>query len=56
MCVIAVLVAAGSIDASSIRQQQGGSALKQSLERLRVTGSVLMIAAHPDDENTAVLA
>ena len=32
------------------------SALKQSLERLRVTGSVLMIAAHPDDENTAVLA
>ena len=24
MCVIAALVAAGSIDASSIRQQQGG--------------------------------
>jgi LmbE family N-acetylglucosaminyl deacetylase len=38
------------------RPAQGGAALKQMLERLRVTGSVLMIAAHPDDENTAVLA
>ena len=27
-----------------------------ALERLNVTGSVLMIAAHPDDENTALLA
>lgn len=34
----------------------GAGALKQQLERLRVVGSVLMIAAHPDDENTAVLA
>ena len=29
---------------------------KLSLDRLNVTGSVLMIAAHPDDENTALLA
>ena len=34
----------------------GAAAIKQSMERLKVLGSVLMIAAHPDDENTAVLA
>lgn len=36
--------------------QTGAVAVRQSLDRLRVTGSVLMIAAHPDDENTALLA
>jgi LmbE family N-acetylglucosaminyl deacetylase len=30
--------------------------LKQALDRLQVTGSVLMIAAHPDDENTALIS
>lgn len=30
--------------------------LQLSLERLATTGSVLMIGAHPDDENTALLA
>ena len=30
--------------------------VRAGLDRLRATGSVLMIAAHPDDENTAVLA
>jgi LmbE family N-acetylglucosaminyl deacetylase len=30
--------------------------VKQSMDRLRVTGSVLMIAAHPDDENTALIS
>jgi LmbE family N-acetylglucosaminyl deacetylase len=30
--------------------------VRQQLEKLRVVGSVLMIAAHPDDENTALLA
>lgn len=29
--------------------------LQQRLERLRVVGSVLYVAAHPDDENTAAL-
>jgi LmbE family N-acetylglucosaminyl deacetylase len=38
------------------RQLAGTPALEQSLERLRVVGSVLMIAAHPDDERTNVLA
>ena len=38
------------------RAPAGAAAVKQRLERLRVVGSVLMIAAHPDDENTAFLA
>src|SRR5579864_1795758 len=34
----------------------GAPAIGQSLKKLNVLGSVLMIAAHPDDENTAILA
>ncbi len=30
--------------------------MEQALQKLTVLGSVLMIAAHPDDENTAILA
>jgi LmbE family N-acetylglucosaminyl deacetylase len=37
-------------------QPQGAVKLKLSLDRLRTLGSVLMVAAHPDDENTALLA
>src|SRR5574340_1680263 len=34
----------------------GTPEIEQALRGLNVLGSVLMIAAHPDDENTAVLA
>jgi LmbE family N-acetylglucosaminyl deacetylase len=34
----------------------GAPAIRQALARLKTVGRVLMIAAHPDDENTAVLA
>src|SRR2546423_5046626 len=34
----------------------GTPEIKLALEKLNVLGSVLMIGAHPDDENTAVLA
>ncbi len=34
----------------------GAAEVKLALDRLNVCGTVLMIAAHPDDENTAVLA
>lgn len=34
----------------------GAADVRARLDRLQVVGSVLMIAAHPDDENTAVLA
>src|SRR5687768_8792078 len=42
-----VLAQATAPDAASIQF---------ALDRLNVTGSALMIAAHPDDENTALLA
>src|SRR5258708_31454811 len=38
------------------RNIAGEVAIRQSLERLNTLGSVMMIAAHPDDENTALLA
>jgi LmbE family N-acetylglucosaminyl deacetylase len=38
------------------RELSGSAELKLALEKLQVLGKVLMIAAHPDDENTAVLA
>ena len=34
----------------------GTPAIEQALHKLTVLGSVLMIGAHPDDENTAILA
>ncbi len=34
----------------------GSAKIQLSLERLQTVGNVLMIAAHPDDENTALLA
>ena len=38
------------------RDLSGAAELKLTLDKLNVVGSVLMIAAHPDDENTALLA
>jgi LmbE family N-acetylglucosaminyl deacetylase len=38
------------------RDLSGAARIQQSLDRLTVVGSMLMIAAHPDDENTALLA
>lgn len=37
------------------RTWSGSAETKQTLDRLNVLGSVLMIAAHPDDENNALL-
>ncbi len=42
--------------AQAQRNIPGEVAIRQSLERLNTTGSVMMIGAHPDDENTALLA
>ena len=36
--------------------RSGSAEIRLGLERVRTLGSALMIAAHPDDENTAVLA
>lgn len=38
------------------RDLAGAEAIKDSLSRLNGTGSVLMIAAHPDDENNPLIA
>ena len=38
------------------RELAGTAEIKLALEKLNVLGTVLMIAAHPDDENTTLLA
>jgi LmbE family N-acetylglucosaminyl deacetylase len=38
-----------------IAEDRGAAALEQSLKRLQTTASVLMIVAHPDDEDGALL-
>jgi LmbE family N-acetylglucosaminyl deacetylase len=53
---VIVLLLAGAPFAPGQREATGASEIKHSLDRLNVLGRVLMIAAHPDDENTAVLA
>jgi LmbE family N-acetylglucosaminyl deacetylase len=52
--LVAGLAAAGSLEAQ--RELVGAARAKLALEKLNVLGTVLMIAAHPDDENTALLA
>lgn len=42
--------------AASPPQQPASGALALEIERLRVVGNVLYVAAHPDDENTRLLA
>ena len=57
--VAALLFALVSSTVSSTNAQRnlsGSPQISLALDRLTVLGSVLMIAAHPDDENTAALA
>src|SRR5215472_10602886 len=42
--------------AAAQRDLSGTPEIEQTLRRPNVTGRALMIGAHPDDENTAVLA
>lgn len=41
---------------AQMQRQLNAAEIKQGLEALKVNGSVLYIAAHPDDENTRLLA
>ena len=50
------LLALALTPAFAQRELSGSAQAHLSLDRLNVVGSVLMIAAHPDDENTALLA
>jgi LmbE family N-acetylglucosaminyl deacetylase len=52
--IILVLFVIGPAHAQ--RDLSGAAEIALRLEKLNVLGSVLMIAAHPDDENTALLA
>jgi LmbE family N-acetylglucosaminyl deacetylase len=54
--ILAVLAATCLTPAFAQRELSGSAQARLSLDRLNVVGSVLMIAAHPDDENTALLA
>lgn len=57
MLAFLLLLAALFCQNMSAQKHFAGSAeIHHSMEKLLVTGSVLMIAAHPDDENTAVIA
>lgn len=53
---VTALAAALSAIVSAQRDLAGSAAARKSLDRLATLGSVLMIAAHPDDENTALIA
>ena len=56
---LAALISLLVIHLTSLRAQRelsGTAQIKITLERLNTVGSVLMIGAHPDDENTALLA
>lgn len=54
--LLPVLLTAAATLGFAQREIAGTVETKLALERLEVLGRVLMIAAHPDDENTAVLA
>ena len=48
-----------AVSVSALQAQKnlaGETEIRQDLDRLATLGSVMMIAAHPDDENTALLA
>ncbi len=51
----AIPLAEPSAFALPLAEDRGAAALEESLRRLRTTASVLMIVAHPDDEDGALL-
>ncbi len=56
VCLLLVLLAATCWPLTAQKNFAGSAEIRFALEKLQVTGSALMIAAHPDDENTAVIA
>ena len=52
----ALLVVSPAVSAAQIPEDRGLSGLKQALDRLDVVSSVLHTGAHPDDENSSMLA
>src|SRR5437899_3063181 len=58
MAMLAVVCTAKSADAPPLLppQQMNGSEIHLALQKLNVLGRVLYVAAHPDDENTNLMA
>src|SRR5260370_40113153 len=52
---LGVAILAGSSDTGHAAEPPAGAAILQQLRRFATMGSVLYIAAHPDDENTQVI-
>ncbi len=55
VCTLALAVGFYSLRAAD-KELSGTPAIRYALDKLTVLGSVLMIGAHPDDENTGVIA
>lgn len=53
VCTFACMVLAGAAEA---QQADGAGALAHAVDRAATTGRVLYVAAHPDDENTRLMA
>ena len=58
LATLAVVCTANSADAPPLLppQQMNGGEIQLALQKLNVLGRVLYIAAHPDDENTNLMA
>lgn len=54
--ILSLSLAAAAAAAPLRPPQPQGAALERALDRLLVVGNVLYVAAHPDDENTRLLA
>jgi hypothetical protein len=55
----AIIILAGILSTSIVKAQHpqwNAAEIKLNLEKLNVLGSVLYFAAHPDDENTRLIA
>jgi LmbE family N-acetylglucosaminyl deacetylase len=53
---VPALLAVAGLQAQAPLQVRDAAALQLALDKLQVVGTVLYVAAHPDDENTAALA
>ena len=54
--LVTVLLVGVTAPIAAQRSISGEIEIRQALERLNTLGSAMMVAAHPDDENTALLA
>src|SRR2546428_13208679 len=53
---LALAILPSTMPAAEVAEDRGAMGLSQALKRLDVVASVLHTGAHPDDENSALLA